>query len=156
MEEMRKCGRCGELKPIDEFAWHRKAKRQRQHYCRLCQSEYGKKHYAENRQRYIDLEANRKRARAEQRMGYLPGVLQDASMRRLCRVRPTGARVRSPGRQVICNRISLPDYNRERILAEMEKCEIVCANCHRRRTAVRLGSVRALLAQAADEPPTAH
>src|SRR5205085_2488432 len=28
------------------------------------------------------------------------------------------------------------------ILAEMRKCDVVCANCHRRRTAKRLGSFR--------------
>jgi hypothetical protein len=156
MEEMRKCGRCGELKPIDEFAWHRKAKRQRQHYCRLCQSEYGKKHYAENRQRYIDLEANRKRARAEQRMGYLLEYFKTHPCVDCAESDPLVLEFDHLGDKSFAIGSALPDYNWERILAEMEKCEIVCANCHRRRTAVRLGSVRALLAQAADEPPTAH
>jgi hypothetical protein len=35
------------------------------------------------------------------------------------------------------------------ILAEIAKCEVVCANCHRRRTAARIGSYRHLITLAA-------
>lgn len=35
----------------------------------------------------------------------------------------------------------------ESVLEEIAKCDVVCANCHRRRTAKRGGFIRAVVAQ---------
>jgi hypothetical protein len=61
----RRCSRCGAVKLAAEFAGRPGVKVDT--YCRPCRSAYGKEHYAANRQRYIEMEAKRKRARAEKR-----------------------------------------------------------------------------------------
>jgi hypothetical protein len=146
-EARRRCARCKQTKPVTDFSWRRIAEGVRDTFCRPCRSAYGKEHYAANRQRYIDAEARRKRDRAQKRMRWLiefftsnpcvecgeqdPLVLEFDHLRDKCF---------NIGRE-------LPDRNWESILAEIAKCDVVCANCHRRRTARRLGSVRAMLIQ---------
>ena len=40
---------------------------------------------------------------------------------------------------------ALKSYKWQRILDEIEQCEVVCANCHRKRTAQRGGHLRLML-----------
>ena len=40
---------------------------------------------------------------------------------------------------------ALPYRNWQSILDEIEKCEVVCRNCHRRRESRRMGALRVLL-----------
>lgn len=143
----RRCARCGEVKPLGDFAGGLRRSGKVDIYCKPCRSAYGKEHYAANRQRYIDLEAKRKRARVQKRMRYLldyfqanpcvdcgegdPLVLEFDHVRAKC--------------FDICR--GLPERNWESILEEIAKCEVVCANCHRRRTAKRAGTMRAVLAR---------
>ena len=94
----RTCGRCGQDKPISDYAWRRKACGQRDNYCRPCRADYKREHYAAHRERYI----------------------ADAVRR---------------------------DRNWDSVLDEIAKCDVVCANCHRRRTALRGGFARAVVAQ---------
>lgn len=62
MEETKKCSRCDEPKPVDEFNWSNKAKGLKQHECRVCHRARNVVHYSENKSTYA---ANRDRRRAE-------------------------------------------------------------------------------------------
>ena len=68
---MRPCGRCGEVKRLEDFAWRRKAKGQRHNYCRPCHSAYHHEHYLANKQRYVDQARERKDALRLERTKYL-------------------------------------------------------------------------------------
>jgi hypothetical protein len=145
--EPRKCYRCGELKPAEEFAWRRKAKGQRDSFCRPCRSAYGRGHYLANRQRYIDQARISKRRLTRERTLFLleyfathpcvdcgehdPVVLEFDHLRdKLFNIGP-----------------SLSRKSWDNVEAEMSKCEVVCANCHRRRTARRRGAFRVVLTE---------
>jgi len=145
--EGRRCARCGRVKTLSDFSWRWIAKGEKDTYCRPCRSAYGKEHYAANRQRYIDLEAKRKRARAEKTMLFLLEYLRENPCADCGEADPLVLEFDHIGEKNFEIGAGLPDRNWNSILREIAKCEVVCANCHRRRTADRFGTVRAVLAR---------
>ena len=144
---MRRCGRCNNHKPVDDFAWRRKALGQRDNYCRPCRAEYKQEHYAANRQRYIDSAKRRRRAVVAERVEFLVAYLREHP----CVDCGEGDPVVLEFDHLRDKKFGIGkgwrDHEWQRVLDEMAKCEVVCANCHRRRTARRGGFIRAAVAQ---------
>jgi hypothetical protein len=106
-------------------------------YCKICRKKYMRKHYQQNKQYYIDKAAESKR------------VLQD-EVRKLKSDTPC----------IDCKQIYpyyVMDFDhkrdkldsvsrmtnsglRKKVYEEIEKCDLVCANCHRIRTFDRLNN----------------
>jgi hypothetical protein len=144
---LRKCGRCGEFKPRSEFAWRRKRRKQRDNMCRPCRSVYHREHYLANKQRYIDQARARKQALRLERTTYLLEFFSSHPCTDFGEKDPVvlefdhlSAEAKSFGIGQALSYRAWPS-----ILEEIEKCEVVCANCHRRRTTLRRGALRALL-----------
>jgi hypothetical protein len=147
-QDLRKCYRCGKLRPFEAFAWRRKAKGQRDSFCRPCRSAYGKEHYAANRQRYIDQARIRKRALSRERIRHLLQFFQEHPCVDCGEADPIVLEFdHLRGDKSFTIGTALHSRNMQSILDEIAKCEVVCANCHRRRTAVRRASLRAVLTQ---------
>jgi len=144
---VQKCFRCGELKPAEEFAWRRRNKDQRDSFCRPCRAAYKQEHYAANRQRYIDRAAASKRELRLVRTRYLLKYFEEHPCTDCGESDPVVLEFDhlDPEKKLFDVAQALPYRNWQSILGEIEKCEVVCANCHRRRTTSRAGSLRALL-----------
>jgi hypothetical protein len=141
----RRCGRCGALKAEDEFAWRRKARGQRDNLCRPCRSDYHREHYEANRQRYVDQARARKQALAVERTTYLIEFFKTHPCVDCGEEDPVVLEFDHLADKSFSIGQALPYRNWQRILEEIAKCEVVCANCHRRRTARRRGALRAVL-----------
>lgn len=142
----RRCGRCGVHKPVDDFMWRRIEKGQRDNYCRPCRAAYHREHYLKHKPRYVENARVRNQRVWEERKRWMIEffrthpcvdcgetdiiVLEFDHLEDKAFGVAHGARWRKW----------------EDVLAEMAKCEVVCANCHRRRTARRNGSWRDLAA----------
>lgn len=136
---MKTCSRCNQPKSVDEF---NKKGEKYQPYCKPCSREYGREHYAKDR----ETNAAKSNLKRKKRMD---GIRTD--IRKLKESTPC----------LDCNQFYpwyVYDYDhvngkktthisemirngaaRWRIFSEITKCELVCANCHRERTFRRAG-----------------
>jgi hypothetical protein len=142
---MRKCGRCGEEKPLADFAWRRRDKGQRHNYCRPCHAEYRRKHYLANREKYIGLAQARNQMQYAMRTELLIEYLTEHPCVDCGETDPVVLEFDHLRDKAFNVTRGLTHYKWERILAEIEKCEVVCGNCHKRWTAQRRRSNRARL-----------
>jgi hypothetical protein len=142
---MRRCGRCGELRPDEEFAWRRREKGQRHNYCRACHAEYHREHYQANRERYIAQAASHKHALRLERTARLIEYFKTHPCADCGADDPVVLEFDHLRDKSFAIASGLVDYSWARILEEIEKCEVVCANCHRRRTAERRGALRTIV-----------
>jgi len=132
---------------VDAFAWRRKGRGQRDSHCRPCRSAYGKEHYAKNKQRYIEQAAVVRRRLVLERTKYLIEFFKTHPCLDCGEPDPVVLEFDHLGEKAFNVSTGLHARSWESVLAEMKKCEIVCANCHRRRTARRRGALRAVLTQ---------
>jgi len=135
------CSSCGALLPLTQFYWRNKEAGIRHTICKRCHSAYRRQHYLENHEKYKakarrwDKQHKAKCRKLAQKFvfEYLlehpcvdcgetdPVVLEFDHVR--------GEKVASIS-YLVCAICSI-----EKIKEEIAKCEVRCANCHRRRTA---------------------
>ena len=131
---------------MDEFAWRRRRKNQRDSFCRPCRSAYKREHYLANKQRYIDQAAISKRKLTLERTRYLLEFFRANPCADCGETDPVVLELhhRDPSTKSFDVGNGFVSHVWEAVLAEIAKCDVVCANCHRRRH--RAQSVRAVLA----------
>jgi len=138
---VKKCARCKQSKLLREFPLRRRNGYSRNAYCFPCKLAYQRENYhkySENHQRLVHRNSKRYRSRNRELItAYLlahPCVdcgESDLRVLEFDHVRPD--KVSS------VSRLAAQAVRWERVLAEMEKCEVRCANCHRRKTAKQFG-----------------
>jgi hypothetical protein len=141
------CPRCGPTLDVAEFKFKDRATGRRQPYCRQCSREYGRLHYQRTTAYYVRKAMMRqpleRRAVHEKVLAYLrshpcvdcgethPVVLD------FDHIDPATKRME-------IGRMLLLPWSWRTIQAEIAKCAVRCANCHRRRTARQFGWYRLL------------
>ena len=138
---MKSCSECGVTKPIEEFRKNCKASDGRQSACKECAKARDKRDYADSTKRKSQVAKNNERRRSEARMWireYLlthPCVDCGESDPIVLEFDHRDSKEKVAGiSQMTCG-----PWSMSAIIKEVSKCEIRCANCHRKRTATQFG-----------------
>jgi hypothetical protein len=133
------CCRCRRKRLVRYFAWTSTAKTKRQAYCLDCGREYHKEWYARHRAQARErMNARTREVRQENREKLLAYLLAHPCVD----CGETDPRcldfdhVRGEKRRNVANLMERPWTTIE---TEIAKCDVRCANCHRKRTATQFG-----------------
>lgn len=129
---MKVCYRCDKPKHHTEFAFRNKKKNKKGPYCKECKNIYTRKHYSRNKLQYKTTRIARRAILYKHVTDYLkkhPCVdcgETDLLVLEFDHVR--GKKIATISRMIELTSLA-------KIKEEIKKCQVRCANCHRRKTA---------------------
>ncbi|GAA4177133.1 hypothetical protein GCM10022287_25430 [Gryllotalpicola koreensis] len=140
---MKHCGECGRDLPLSEFNKSSGRKDGLQWICRECNKRHAREYYAKNREHHIRVIVARRRLTRKAAHEYLAQYLithpcvdcGEADVRVLDFDHREGS-----GKTALVTRLAANGFGRERIDAEIAKCDVRCRNCHARITYERAGN----------------
>jgi hypothetical protein len=137
---MKTCSRCGVQKPPEEFSWRNKSQGKRAPYCRECMRTYLKRHYTAKKPYYLD---KAKRRNEEYRREVSARIRDYLATHPCTDCGETDVLVLEfdhvdCGAKLAAVSEMLRAQRPWRVIeGEIAKCQVRCANCHRRRTAAQ-------------------
>lgn len=134
------CPRCKEDLPKSSFTKSASRKDGLQAYCSVCMKKYRREHYNSNKQQYYDRN-NRLSAVRRQSIVDIKNTTPCTDCGVIYKDEPWLTEfdhVRGEKKMQISSMV-YSGWSQESIEKELDKCELVCLICHRRRTALRGG-----------------
>lgn len=135
---MKVCIKCREEKELEDFSRKKTAKDGRNARCKECTREYTRRHYKENKQYYLD-KAKIYNEKYKERFDELMIELKSKPCLD-CETEYHPCQMdfdHRPGEDKKYDICKMQYYSIEEVLKEIEKCDLVCSNCHRLRTYLR-------------------
>ena len=131
MEETKICSKCGLELPLDMFRWKNKAQGKKHSQCKACQSRQEHQHYLESKERR---EAVRTRADV-QKMDNVEFI--ENKKKQGCakcgdkRIYVLDFHHINPEEKDNTIAHMIKSSSIEKLVEEVDKCKLLCANCHR-------------------------
>ena len=127
---MKRCPKCKIPKPRDKFYKNKTTKDGLYGYCKVCHINLTKKWKKENKKLYLSI----RKKRYHKRIKFFSDYKKDLGLKcRKCRENNPACLVfhhRNPSRKSFNIGCSIARYSIKRIIKEIAKCDVLCANCH--------------------------
>lgn len=132
---MKHCGGCDSWKDESEFNWKNRLTGTLQRHCKQCQSDWTKRHYQKNRESYLQRARTRNAEMTKQNQAIILEYL---------RSHPCVDCGETDVVVLDFDHLNDKKFNiseelhwrrPQDLIAEIAKCQVRCANCHRRKTA---------------------
>ena len=123
------CKNCSTEKPEEEFSFKNKAKGIRQAHCKECHKIWRRSHYEDNKEK----EYKRARAYKKERQQWLREFKKDKECSKCGFKHPAALQFHHREGEEKSFNIAHAAQNgigEDRVLEEIAKCDILCANCH--------------------------
>lgn len=129
--QTKKCGKCLLVLPISAFGNNRSKSDGKQNYCRSCRKQYLKQHYDNNKLQYYN--------RTRDNQTRLRQLIQEHKSNLSCSIcgfnaNPIALDFHHPDENKeanIADIVKTKGWGWTKILHEINKCIVLCANCHR-------------------------
>ena len=140
------CGRCKENKLLDFFSWKNRRLLIRHSVCKQCHVQYRRDHYLLHRSKYIEKARAWNGKQRKRLWKMIAEYLQshscvDCGEKDMIVLEFDHREGKLRGAADMVNR----SYSVDKIWKEIDKCDVRCANCHRRKTAINRGFWKSVL-----------
>lgn len=143
-ERIQRCKTCNETKGISEYHWRKDTKSNGgyRYVCKICACNKAKESYQRNKEKCKARCAKAAKARILERRKFVYNYLKERSC-----VQCGESDVRcldfdhvdSKDKDLAISRAIWNNWSMNRLINEINKCQILCANCHRKKTSDQMG-----------------
>lgn len=138
--ETKLCTSCDQVKKVEEFRPNKTKKDGLQHYCSECDKKFQKEWYLKNKERLVEKAKISTKKYKEIARDYIVEYLKSHP----CIKCGEPDIVVLEFDHIEAKKYGISDmiikgYSLNSIISEINKCQVLCCNCHRRKTAKQLG-----------------
>lgn len=134
--ETKRCCTCKLIKPVEQFYYKNRAQGLRQPYCKACKALYNAQWYGKNREKQLADVKRTKKQRSAAALALVASAKDNPCTDCGERLPPCAMDFDHVRGEKVANISKMVNEgpSLSRLQEELDKCELVCSNCHRIRT----------------------